>query len=352
MAEYNEFKYHLATWHERDKSLTCPNCGKGRGCFKEYVDDEGNPVDSANHTCGKCDHETSCGYHLTPKEFFKANGINNPATFVPVIREPKEMIRIDRHWVSSSMREYDKNVFVSWIYRLPWPEVQRQWLDLILFTYCLGTSKDGGVIYWQVDDEGRIRTGKKMCYDESGHRLKDEEGNSIGFNWIHSIMQRQGFFPKDKYEMIQCLFGQHLIIGKDPSTTTIHIVESEKTAVLMSIFDIGNLGKNLWMACGGLYNLNEAKLHQLRKFKIYVYPDANGVDRWTEQVKDMPNVTVETKWMKAMTDNDPKGADIADILLRRLMMTDEGKLKKMTADYPTINKLIEDFQLEIKKKKQ
>lgn len=350
MPNNTEYKYHLATWHERDKTLRCPGCGKGRGCFKEYVDDEGNPVDATNHTCGKCDHETSCGYHLTPKEFFKANGRPDEQLTVRVERPPKEMISIDRELVAKSMKEYEHNGFVRWLYSLPWDEEQQKCLPMLVFLYCLGTSKDGGVIYWQVDEQGRVRTGKKMLYDETGHRLKDDQGNSIGFNWIHSMMQRQGHFPKDKYDMMQCLFGQHLMRGKDPKTTTIHIVESEKTAVLMALFDKAAMGKNIWMACGGLYNLNPAKLEPFRKFRLIAYPDANGVERWTEQVSGMDNVTIETKWMKAMTDKDPPGADIADILLRRLMMTDEAKLEEMKRDYPQVERLIDEFKLILKSK--
>lgn len=346
----NDYRYHLATWHERDKSLTCPHCGKGKGCFKEYVDDSGNPVDPDNHTCGKCDHANSCGYHLTPGEFFKANPNQNPGEWVKVERPPRQMISIERQWVAKTMKNYEDNAFVRWLYSLPWDKEQQQCLPMLVFSYCLGTSKDGGVIYWQVDDEGRVRTGKKMLYDDNGHRLKDEEGNSIGFNWIHSMMQRQGFFPKDKFEMLQCFFGQHLIKGKDPKTTNIHIVESEKTAVLMAMFDKAAMDTNLWLACGGLYNLNPAKLQPFEKFQIFVYPDANGVDRWQEQVKNLPNVTVETKWMKSITDEDPKGADIADILLRRLMMTDEAKLEEIKRDYPLVERLIEDLKLELIRK--
>lgn len=346
-----DYRYHLARWNERDKSLRCPNpnCGKGHGCYKEYVDDEGRPVDPVNHTCGKCDHTTSCGYHLKPSEFFKANPDNNPGEWVRVERQPKEMISIDRQWVAASMKNYEQNTFVRWLYSLPWDDEQRECLPHLVFCYCLGTSKDGGVIYWQVDEQGRVRTGKKMLYDDSGHRLKDEDGNSIGFNWIHAMMRRQGFFPEDKYEMIQCLFGQHLIKGKDPKTTKIHIVESEKTAVLMAMFDSQAMDTNLWLACGGLYNLNPAKLKPFEKYKIFVYPDANGVERWKEQVKNLPNVTVATNWMQSMTDADPKGADIADILLRRMMTTPEAKLMSITETYPMLKQLIETLKLEIVK---
>lgn len=45
---------------------TCPNCGDKRS-FTYYVDESGTPL----HTSvGRCNHESSCGYHYTPKEYF------------------------------------------------------------------------------------------------------------------------------------------------------------------------------------------------------------------------------------------------------------------------------------------
>ena len=49
---------------------TCPNCGKSR-CFVRYIDEQGSISFPGN--VGKCDHENSCGYHYTPKEYFKDN---------------------------------------------------------------------------------------------------------------------------------------------------------------------------------------------------------------------------------------------------------------------------------------
>ncbi len=47
--------------------------------------------------------------------------------------------------------------------------------------YALGATKDGSVIYWQIDTKGKVRTGKVMKYDpNSGHRIK----NGGGINWI------------------------------------------------------------------------------------------------------------------------------------------------------------------------
>ena len=40
-------------------------------CFVRYVDEQGSISFPGN--VGKCDHENSCGYHYTPKEYFKDN---------------------------------------------------------------------------------------------------------------------------------------------------------------------------------------------------------------------------------------------------------------------------------------
>ena len=46
--------------------FTCPNCGKPH-CFVRYVDENG---DMLHESVGRCNHESSCGYHYTPKQFF------------------------------------------------------------------------------------------------------------------------------------------------------------------------------------------------------------------------------------------------------------------------------------------
>jgi len=87
--------------------------------------------------------------------------------------------------------------------------------------YYIGDTPDGKVIYWQVDREGKIRTGKAMQYDRrTGKRYKD--GKAI--SWIHNEV-------KSNYNLKQCLYGLHLY---DENKITA-IVESEKTAIIASI---------------------------------------------------------------------------------------------------------------------
>ncbi|WP_368229506.1 PG0870-related protein, partial [Bacteroides caccae] len=61
MSNYSLQKYKgTATRH------TCPNCGDKRS-FTCYVDESGMPL---HPSVGRCNHESSCGYHYTPKEYF------------------------------------------------------------------------------------------------------------------------------------------------------------------------------------------------------------------------------------------------------------------------------------------
>lgn len=65
----SEYRFHLQKYRYGSK-ISCPNCGKSR-CFVRYVDEEG--IIRFPDTVGKCDHENSCGYHYTPREYFRDN---------------------------------------------------------------------------------------------------------------------------------------------------------------------------------------------------------------------------------------------------------------------------------------
>ena len=64
-----------------------------------------------------------------------------------------------------------------------------------------------------------------MCYNaETGHWVKEPQA-FVG--WAHSELKLQDFHLK------QCLYGEHLLTN---SSSPVMLVESEKTAVVMSHF--------------------------------------------------------------------------------------------------------------------
>ena len=157
--------------------------------------------------------------------------------------------------------------------------------------YRLGRSRDGGVIFWQIDHLEQIYDGKIMFYREDCHR--DHHRNP---QWVSNRMKR--YYLKDDKELIasipsyHCLFGTHLLKdegrGKkeDGRTPTIAVVEAEKTAFIMS----EHYPDYLWLAAGGLFELTAKKLILLRGYRIVLFPDTDpdckAYTRWYQVAQE------------------------------------------------------------------
>lgn len=65
--------YSLEKYHGTKSRHTCPNCNAPRE-FIRYIDASGNHL---AETVGKCNRESRCGYHFTPKMYFADNPKQN-----------------------------------------------------------------------------------------------------------------------------------------------------------------------------------------------------------------------------------------------------------------------------------
>ena len=251
------------------------------------------------------------------------------------------------------MQYIDDNILVRWLrLGINWDTIQRKRVDDMLTAYRIGHSpKNGMTIWWQIDEDQRVRTGKMMLYKMDGHR--DKRDGAYTFDWIHSALFRDKRHPEydeDKQEMRQTLFGMHLLDQwkRKDIDQTVCIVESEKTALLMAIA-YGNNAKQVWMACGGLENLTRERLRPIieQGRSITLYPDRDGIDRWRQKAQqlDYPRVVVDTtpvtEWWKPA---DGDKADIADVVVRILnerkpMTTIEQVKQEMPSASPLIDKL-------------
>ena len=214
------------------------------------------------------------------------------------------------------------NNLCQWMRSLPWDTAQRQRLDEVFANYNVGTSKQGHTIFWQIDEQERVRTGKMMKYypqghPKFGHRDKESRWN---FDFVHASLARHWdeekkemtyeppypyphLFNPDEQEMKQTLFGMHLL-SRYPEAE-VHIVESEKTALIMATA-YGNHYHQVWMACGGVENLSNEKLKPIieHRRRIILYPDRDGIDRWRAKQENLRydrmaiNVQAVTKWWK------------------------------------------------------
>ncbi|SMO84189.1 DUF6371 domain-containing protein [Gracilimonas mengyeensis] len=288
-----EYKYQL---DPGSKKFLCPSCERKR--FVRYVaQDNGNylPED-----VGRCDREQSCGYHKPPRQ---ADGIEL-ANILYKSSEPRKEPKastLPKGYLKRSLGNYERNTLITWMATLKGWSWERATETAQL--YKVGTSKDGWAIFWQIDQQGKIRSGKMMAYDTDGHRIK--EGYSQ--DWIHSKLQRTGHL--EAFELVQCFYGLHIVDDSKP----VAIVESEKTALIASQY----LKQFHWIASGQLHGINEYKMKPLAGRSITLFPDIGVYDQWkakAEELKDIAEIKVST----LLEENAPEkhsGFDIADYLI-------------------------------------
>ena len=133
----------------------------------------------------------------------------------------------------------------------------------------LGTTKDKRVVYWQIDAEGRVRDGKLMAYDERCHRVKPgEHDTQSSVSWAGFEFRQCGLLDKN-WEATHCLFGLHQLNSRPDAMVC--IVEAEKTAVICS----QKFKDSIWMAAGGMEQLNVDKLRPLVGRQVILYPDTD-----------------------------------------------------------------------------
>lgn len=165
--------------------------------------------------------------------------------------------------------------------------------------YKIGIDYRGDTLFWQIDRNGNARTAHIMPYDPiNGHRLKKGDvrlGNRKESTWIQSRdfwqlseEERQTKQSPDDFE--QCLFGEHLLSMKGQDSNGMYwesklvcIVESEKTALIMSMID----SSKLWLACCGLNSFGQQKKEALKGRFVCLFADANGTGLWQKEVEKL-----------------------------------------------------------------
>ena len=171
--------YQLEKYKNRGSRHTCPQCGQSK-CFTYYVDENGHPLDKS---VGRCDHESGCGYHYPPRDYFKDHPDKDMSE---ALLFPNKVIRkynrrnnpidaIPMEYVTRSRS--DNSHLVQFLFSLQ--KDNEAVLKRVLDDYRMGATRNGESIFWQIDKDNRIRGGKIIPYNkEDGHRIKDK-----GVNW-------------------------------------------------------------------------------------------------------------------------------------------------------------------------
>ncbi|MCC7027650.1 MAG: hypothetical protein IT265_11885 [Saprospiraceae bacterium] len=286
-----------------------------------------------DHTVGRCNREINCGYHYTPTQYFQDNPekkrINTFSVYKP--HKNSSTYKFKTIWVKPNHKDFipveifkqslqigktiikiaETNNFIKFLVA----QFGIEHASLLVSRYFIGSSRhwNGATVFWQIDNQGRIRTGKIMLYNSSNGKRVKKPINHI--SWAHKQINQEAF------QLSQCFFGSHLLIN---CSKPIALVESEKTAIIASIY----LPQFIWLAVGGLSNLNAEMCNILKGREVTLFPDLSkpkesdltAFEKWEKRAKELSHITtfnVSALLEHNATEAERKqGLDLADYLLR------------------------------------
>jgi hypothetical protein len=279
------------TLDRSSKKFQCPSCTKKT--FVYYKDNETGAY--LETVYGRCDRESKCGYFKTPAD--------NKSIVTP-IKEALFMAPtfLNETVINKYCTNYDDNNFINYVLK-HFPE-EKVYDAIELYYIGTGGPWKGATIFWQIDEHHNIRTGKTMLYDcNTGNRVKKPYPH---INWMHKVLQ------KTPYVLQQCLFGLQLTLN-EPQKKTVCIVESEKTAFVMSMI----LPDYHWMATGSKSNLKQDLLIPIKDFKIILYPDKTEFIDWNNKMKLLIESGFKMKCSNLLEKIDIElGGDLVDLILK------------------------------------
>lgn len=295
------YRYTLQPYKGRNTRYTCPQCGH-KNVFVRYIDT--TTGEHLSEDTGRCNREQQCGYHKKPSFEVKNQKEKSKIIFTnpkKQILQPKKQSSTNQPVNQStsqlkaifknSLCCYPQNGLAQYLYHTyGWQAMER-----VLDAYRIGSHTDGSTIFWQIDAQQRIRSGKLIQYDaQTGHRIKGTDTPPV--RWVHSLHKLQGF------TLHQCFFGEHLLGNNN---LPVAIVESEKTAAIASI----RMPQYLWLATGGIRNLSVEKCSVLKGRQIILFPDAGAWNYWHSIATQIRKCSI-SHVLQHHTD----GSDIADYL--------------------------------------
>jgi len=328
----SEYRYILEPYKGMNSRYSCPGCGKPK-VFSRYMDTQTGQYLPEQY--GRCERLNNCGYFLDPYNdgYFKQvwqvekeqRNYYRPGN-QPIKRRQTAISFIPADIYHKSQAGYDQNNFCRYLCSL----FHKETAIALMQRFNVGTSRywAGATVFWQVDTTGQVRTGKVMLYNtDTGKREKEvlPDGSKRSLiTWVHSALKLSDF------SLQQCLFGLQQL-STFPATMPVAIVESEKTAIIATVY----LPGFIWLACGSLTNLTNEKLQPLAGRKIALFPDLGAFNIWQGKAREIQKtvsceITVSDLLEIRANDVDKaNGLDLADYLVKRdqdsgWALTDEG----------------------------
>ena len=295
-------KSHLQKYSGPNSRYTCPRCGKPRELVLYINEETGQPYAT---NVGICNRRDKCGYNYTPSQFFSDKGEIREVEIVPSRLPPTTKFDIIDDF-------YRRNLYPN-TGAQPSNHTKhllslfgKERVDSVQLDYMPG-SYQGKSIFWQIDIEGKIHTGKVMDYDpKSGH-------NTGYFNWFHKWNKDIEKELGREFVLKQCLYGEHLLKSITP-TRTILLVESYKNThfvrCLTSFFVVVSTDNK-----GGF---TAERCKPLKGHNVVVLPDCGAYDDWERKARYISREVGCSMRMstfleeRATEEQKAEGYDIAD----------------------------------------
>ena len=325
----NTITTYRYSYDPSSKKGICCNCGKKRFVYtidnetKEYLPDH----------VGRCDRENGCGYEYTWKQWLNESGLIHNYKPIKKIEPIQEIDFIPKEYLTRSIDQkyYNQNYLLLYLKEIFKDEI----VNFLGSEYLIGTSSSrwkGATAFWQVDEENNVRQCKIIPYHFGlGKRVKD-----LGCDFpIKRLLNSAN-------NLEQCFFGQHLL-SKYP-TKPVCIVESEKTAIIASVY----MPEFVWLATGGAQGCKwtEYSVYKVLKGRsVTFFPDYGFINKksgqtcfqgWTGKVDRIREVMPGAKYKvsevleKLFEGENRHDKDLADILIN----FDKTGLALTDYDYP------------------
>ncbi len=330
----NEHRYIL---EKGSKKHPCPECSKVR--LVRYIDTETGDYLPGQY--GRCDRESKCAYHLNPYKDGYAKMIweqahGNKTDWKPQRPTPKKKplnkpVFIPVEVLNQTQAGYEKNVFIqNLLSQVAFP-FGVQDIERVISIYHLGTVQHGyragAITFPFIDIQNNVRAIQVKQFDKTNH--------TTGTDFLHSIIDKfhtrnntplpQWLEAYNKNDLkVSCLFGEHLL-SKYPYNP-IALVEAPKTAIYGTLyFGFPEQIKNfLWLAVYNLSSLNLNKCRVLKGRNVYLFPDLNAYDNWSNKAKEIqkhfPGTSFEVSDLLdqlAPEQDKEQGKDLADYLINQ-----------------------------------
>ncbi|MEG2494968.1 MAG: DUF6371 domain-containing protein [Mucinivorans sp.] len=349
-----DYPYHLEPSGSGRKYKICPGCGKPK--FTVYVrTDTGDCIDPS---VGRCERIHSCGYHLTPAQYFKENNIyskNNKtmkneqpildlsqkapekqelwdatmeqsANQIPMGCIDESKLRKFRYG-NSEPDYYTNALFVSLCSVFGYEKTMEAFklYDIHTTTRYLVDRLSGSAFFYR-DENSNLTQVKECAYNpNTGRRCKDGDevfvrgrgGTYEARADGNKILHTEKYIMGDDFTPKQTLFGAHLLklFPNKPRAG----VESEKSALICSICD----PSYVWLATGGMSSkINAFEVYdQLRSSDVTLFPDLGAMREWEVAAAKMSMAQVNVKIFDlskapfVAAEDINKGLDIADYFI-------------------------------------